>query len=158
MQRELLIGCGSERTKRLTCDGSKDWSNLTTLDYNPDHKPDVVWDLMQAALPFEDNSFDEIHAYEVLEHIGPQGDYHLFFAQFTEFHRILKPNGYLVASVPHWASMWAWGDPSHSRIINEGTLAFLSQAEYVKQVGKTPMTDFRYLYKADFKTSWMSIS
>jgi len=47
MKRELLIGCGSNHTKILTTDGVKEWSNLTTLDYNADHKPDVVWDLMR---------------------------------------------------------------------------------------------------------------
>jgi hypothetical protein len=30
-------------------------------------------------------------------------------------------------------------------------LVFLSQEEYRKQVGKTPMSDFRNIYQADFK-------
>ena len=46
--------------------------------------------------------------------------------------------------------MWAWGDPGHTRVINEGTLVLLSQKEYKKQVGKTQMTDYRHLYKMDF--------
>ena len=74
MKRELLIGCGSEHSKRLTIDGSTIFDNPTTLDINPDHNPDLVFDLMQITLPFEDNTFDEIHAYEVLEHTGAQGD------------------------------------------------------------------------------------
>jgi hypothetical protein len=49
-----------------------------------------------------------------------------------------------------WNSIWAWGDPSHRRIINRGTLAFLSQDEYNKQVGTTAMTDFRSYWKKDF--------
>jgi hypothetical protein len=46
--------------------------------------------------------------------------------------------------------MWAWGDPSHRRVINEGSFTFLDQTQYAKQVGKTAMTDFRSLWKGDF--------
>ena len=151
MKKELLIGCGSDHRKRLASDGTKDWSNLTTLDCNEDHKPDVVWDLMELPLPFPDQEFDEIHAYEVLEHLGQQGDYKLFFAQFSEFWRLLKPNGYFFATCPSRNSVWAYGDPSHTRIIQLEQLVFLSQNEYKKQVGKTPMSDFRNIYKADFE-------
>jgi len=149
---ELLIGCGSRREKTLFKPGHESWEHLTTLDNNFDHKPDVVWDLEKLPYPFKDDSFDELHAYQVLEHIGDQGDWRAFFAQFSEFWRILRPGGHLMATVPAHDSPWAWGDPSHRRIIATGTLAFLSQAEYAIQVGRTPMSDFRFVYKADFKT------
>ena len=151
MKKELLIGCGSNHTKRMTADRSAGFDKLTTLDYNSDHNPDVVWDLMELPLPFNDQEFDEIHAYEVLEHLGQQGDYKLFFAQFSEFWRLLKPNGYFFATCPSRNSVWAYGDPSHTRIIQLEQLVFLSQNEYKKQVGKTPMSDFRNIYKADFE-------
>jgi SAM-dependent methyltransferase len=152
MKKELLIGCGSNHTKRLATDGTKGWDNLTTLDYNSDHNPDVVHDLMTLPLPFVCNEFDEVHAYEVLEHLGQQGDYKLFFAQFSEFWRLLKPNGHLLATCPSRNSVWAWGDPSHTRIMQLEQLVFLSQRQYREQVGKTPMSDFRNIYKADFET------
>ena len=154
MKKELLIGCGSDHTKRMASDGTATWDNLTTLDYNSEHKPDVVWDLMEFPLPFEDGTFDEIHAYEVLEHLGQQGDYKLFFSQFSEFWRLLKPNGHFLATCPSRNSVWAWGDPSHTRIIQLEQLVFLSQEEYRIQVGKTPMSDFRNIYKADFETMY----
>jgi SAM-dependent methyltransferase len=150
MKKELLIGCGSKLIKQLSTTEDKQWNNLTTLDINPDHNPDIIWDLEELPLPFEDETFDEIHAYEVLEHIGRQGDYKFFFAQFAEFYRILKPNGLIHATVPHWQSNWAWGDPSHTRTIQLETLTFLNQQEYINQIGKTSMSDFRYIYKADF--------
>jgi hypothetical protein len=152
--RELLIGCGSRREKTVVLGGTTpNWQNLTALDINPDHRPDVVWDLMQMPLPFEDNSFNEIHAYEVLEHTGSQGDYRFFFAQFSEFWRILRPNGAFCASVPLASSPWALGDPSHTRIVTPANLIFLDQTEYTAQIGVTSMSDFRYIYKADFSTS-----
>ena len=147
---ELLIGCGRSQIKTLGLDTNSTWKDLTTLDINPDHKPDVVWDLTNLPLPFADDQFDEIHAYEVLEHTGQQGDYKFFFAQFSEFWRILKPSGYLFGSSPVLTSPWLWGDPSHSRVICMGSFTFLDQSAYTVQVGNTSITDFRYIYKADF--------
>lgn len=158
--RDLLLGCGARRHRILGA--PRPWGELVTLDVNPDHKPDVLFNLealgdhCRAALgertwlPFENDDFDEIHAYEVLEHIGRQGDFRKFFTQFSEFWRVLKPGGLLCATVPDFRSEWAWGDPSHSRVITAGTLVFLSQRAYVEQVGKTPMSDFRNVYQADF--------
>jgi predicted SAM-dependent methyltransferase len=153
--KQLLIGCGSLKNKRLSLDGSTQWEDLTTLDYNPDHRPDVVWDLMEFPLPFEDNTFDEIHAYEVLEHTGMQGDYKFFFAQFSELWRVLKPDGHILATCPSRHSAWAWGDPSHTRVLQREHLIFLSQEEYANQIGVTAMSDFRSIYKANFKTFWV---
>lgn len=152
MRKELLIGCGRRRDKLMyeTTPGRDQWEGLVTLDNNPDHNPDVLHDLTQLPLPFHANTLDEIHAYEVLEHTGTQGDYRFFFAQFTEFWRILKPDGLLFATTPSYKSEWAWGDPSHSRVLQKANLSFLHQPLYTRDVGNGPMSDFRYLFKADF--------
>ncbi|MBF0285789.1 MAG: methyltransferase domain-containing protein, partial [Magnetococcales bacterium] len=149
---ELLIGCGRSMVKKWRLKGREAWSGLVTLDINPDHHPDVVWDLTKLPLPFADDAFDEIHAYEVLEHTGKQGDYRFFFAQFSEFWRILRPEGVLIATCPSPRSVWAWGDPSHTRLVQKENLVFLDQSIYTRDVGKTAMSDFRYLYRADFAT------
>lgn len=147
---ELLIGAGSRHIKHLCRPGHPEWNGLVTLDINADHKPDVVWDLTQRPLPFEDNSFDEIHAYDVLEHLGQQGDWKAFFDEWSEWWRILKPGGQLFATSPAFNSVWAWGDPGHTRIVSIGSLIYLMQPEYTKQVGTTAMTDYRFVYRADF--------
>jgi len=152
--KELIIGCGKQKDKKLlSMNGDCSFKNPTTLDINPKVNPDVVWDLEELPLPFDDNEFDEIHAYEVLEHTGEQGDYKFFFAQFKDLWRMLKHRGHLCCSVPRWDSVWAYGDPSHKRVINKGSLTFLSQSEYKKQIDEntSPMTDFRHIYDADFK-------
>lgn len=153
---ELLLGAGSRTHKDLVLDGmSAKFTHLTRLDHNRDHAPDVVWDLRNHPLPFADTSFDEIHAYQVLEHLAQQGDYEFFFAEFSEYWRILKPNGLFLASVPGLAA--AWADPASKRIIQRETLLFLDQEEYERQVGKTTMSDFRYLYKVHFKTVYSQV-
>lgn len=141
--------------KRFCLKGDEEWGNLVTLDFNADHQPDVVWDLEKLPLPFPDNSFDEIHAYDVLEHTGQQGDWRFFFDQWSDFWRILRPSGLFYFISPSYKSMWAWGDPSHKRVLTSGSLLFLSQGAYEAQVGRTAMSDFRFYYKADFKPVYL---
>lgn len=150
---ELLIGCGNRRDKIVGFQGRKAWEDMTSLDIDPTCNPDVVHDLETFPYPFEDNTFDEIHAYECLEHMGTQGDYKFFFAQFSEFHRILKPGGLFIASVPT-AETCLTGDPGHKRIIARNTLGFLRQETYDK-VGDTPVTDYRSIYKVSFNLVWV---
>lgn len=153
--RELLLGCGSRTKKDLCVNNRKEFEDVVRLDNNPSHKPDVLWDLKKHPLPFKNNEFDEIHCYEVLEHLAIQGDYKFFFREFSEYWRILKPCGMFFATVPSRESPWAFGDPSHTRIIVKENLNFLSQDEYSTQVGKTNMSDFRSIYKADFKVAFI---
>lgn len=148
---ELLLGCGADRRKKIKFPESPEaWTELVTADIDPACSPDIVLDLNQLPYPWADNHFDEVHAYEVLEHCGAQGDWRFFFAQFDELWRILKPGGYLVATTPMWDSPWAWGDPGHRRIISRESLIFLDRDEYA-QVGKTAMTDYRAHFKCNFR-------
>ena len=154
--KELLIGAGVNHQKRFMTDAGDQWQNVTKLDIVDHPGIDVIWDLERLGYPFDDNTFDEIHAYEVLEHTGQQGDYKFFFKQFSEFWRILKPDGIICATVPAFNSIWAWADPGHTRVINEGSLVFLSQGAYKDQVGKTRMSDYRSFYRADFRTEYQA--
>jgi SAM-dependent methyltransferase len=150
--RELLFGCGNSRVKKIRHGNlSPEWECLTTIDIDPNCKPDIIWDLNVLPYPFDDNTFDEIHAMDVLEHLGQQGDYKAFFAQFSELHRIIKPAGIICGLVPAWDSPWAFGDPGHTRVITRGTLLFLSQKFYADEVGVTNATDYRHIYKGDFE-------
>lgn len=151
----LLIGCGNEHSKRIWFDANgengkgspeRDFGSgeLVTLDIDPDLSPSVVHDLDKLPYPFADDEFDEIHAYEVLEHCGRQGDGEFFFAQFREFYRILKHDGYLMISVPMWDNEIAWGVPDHKRVLPKSIFAFLDRA-YYENIGKAAYGDYRHL-------------
>lgn len=154
--RELLFGCGERRKKDLWIGDDPEFHDLVTADIFPDHKPDVLVDLSVLPLPWEDDEFDEIHAYDVLEHLAPQGDYKHFFAEFNEYHRILKPDGFLMASVPWWQGKWAWGDPGHTRVIQPETLSFLSPRHYL-QMGRTKSSDYRDLITGYWEAVYVNV-
>jgi hypothetical protein len=147
MKKQLLLGCGTRRNNLFT----QTWEELVTLDINPQVKPDIVHDLMDIPLPLKDDTIDEIHAYEVLEHTGQQGDWRFFFRQFSDFWRMLKPGGMLYGTSPSSTSKWIWGDPGHSRMISSEALSCLSQETYRRKVGVTSMSDYRFIYGADFE-------
>ena len=155
-RRELLLGCGSSREKKLSHPDHREWAGLTRLDFNAYHAPDIIHDLARLPLPFDDDSFDEVHAYDVMEHIGQQGDWQFFFAQWQDLWRILKDGGRFFGISPHWSSPWAWMDPGHTRAMGPEMLVFLNQLEYA-QVGKTPMTDYRFCYRGDFDIEFAQI-
>ena len=149
--RCLLLGAGNSRVRKIRPPQSpEDFGELTTLDIDPSTGCDVVHDLNVLPYPFADGEFDEIHAYEVLEHCGRQGDWKFFFDQFAEFYRMLKPEGLVCFTVPMWNSEWAWGDPGHTRVITPGSLIFLDREQY-KQIGKSSMTDYRPWLRCDFE-------
>ena len=147
--RELLLGCGNSRRKRFNA--AEPWDELVTIDHDPDCGADIVHDLEQTPWPLGEDEFDAVHAYCVLEHLGRQGDFRSFFATFTEIYRVLKPGGLLVGVCPSRLSKWAWGDPSHTRLVQPETFYFLDREMYAREVGKSPMTDFRWLWKGDFE-------
>lgn len=179
--RELLLGCGHSRAKRIpTQEGGREWHNLVTLDFNPEVNPDVICDLdlitdiggkkYWCALDYwgkevpscidpkgciiRPDYFNEVHAYEVLEHLGQQGNHQLFFMHFSEIWRILKPGGLLCATCPSRFSEGLWGDPGHRRVITGLSLVFLDQEQYSRQCDRelpTAMSDYRNVYKADFQ-------
>jgi SAM-dependent methyltransferase len=157
MKRELLIGCGPSRIKKVGLEEvATDWSNLTTLDMDPYCEPDVVHDLNIFPYPFSDNTFNEIHAYEVLEHLGSLGDYKFFFKQFEEIWRILKPDGVFIGMVPGPKSPWIFGDPGHTRIIQPEMIQFLDQDFYnvnpeTGKFLKVQSSYYQKIYKGNLK-------
>lgn len=63
--------------------------NITTLDFDPKLNPDTVGSVLD--IPLEDNSFDVVACYEVLEHLPFEN----FFKAVSEIFRISKSQAML---------------------------------------------------------------
>lgn len=68
-------------------------------------------------LPFKSNKFDLITVLDLLEHLNDR-------EALKEFYRVLKPNGYLIATVPAFNFMWSKHDEAlhHKRRYNKAQL------------------------------------
>jgi SAM-dependent methyltransferase len=95
MQR-LNLGCGI-----------KPLHGAVNLDISPAVAADVVDDLNVTPWPFDSNQFDEVHAYDVLEHVSD------VVRALEEIHRISRPGSVLYVTVPHFSSANAFTDVTH---------------------------------------------
>ena len=157
MKNILLIGCGRSKERKIRLRGDPDnfgddW--LTTIDIDPSCCPSILMDMndlhKDGGLPFDDDCFDEIHAYDFLEHIGTQGDWRGYFGEFAEYHRVLKQGGLFYALVPIGSD--AISDPGHSRFFSINHFCFLSQ-EFYKN---TQVTDYRWYWKKNFMIEYLN--
>jgi SAM-dependent methyltransferase len=79
------------------------------------------------AIPFEDNSFDSISAFDVIEHIprilqdSNNSTYFPFIKLMNEVYRALKPDGKFYALTPAYPSCEVFQDPTHVNFITDKT-------------------------------------
>jgi SAM-dependent methyltransferase len=80
------------------------------IDVNPDSDADILCDITEEQLPFEDNSISRVYAQDVIEHIRWG-----VVEAFTEIHRVLKPVGVLDVLVPG-----SFADPPSTNPLHNG--------------------------------------
>jgi SAM-dependent methyltransferase len=93
----LSVGCGRREAD----------SNVIRLDISAKVEPDVVWDLNEFPYPFEPSFFSVIECFDVIEHVAD------IPKVIEEFYRILKPDGLLKITTPHFSSVNSFIDPTH---------------------------------------------
>lgn len=94
----LNIGCREDIQK-----------NTINLDRVKLKDVDVVHDLNKTPYPFPNETFDEIHAYRILEHLDDK------IKPMKELNRILKTNGILKIKVPHFSASNTYSHPEHKQ-------------------------------------------
>jgi SAM-dependent methyltransferase len=126
--RVLDVGCGEgilveEYSSRLAIEG-----------VDPNYASDAVRSGSLTALPYPDASFDRALCLDVLEHLG-------FDEQpraFAELHRVLRPAGELLVSVPNLAHL-----QSRVHFLLKGRL--IRTASEYKHPGDRPVVEYLQL-------------
>ena len=110
----LNAGCGRTAEKEKAEKQKNEPACVKTvyLDIRDNVGADVVHDLNALPLPFEDNYFDEIILSHVIEHLDN------VYTFLEEIHRILKPDGVVNITVPHYTDWTYWRDPGHKLHFN----------------------------------------
>jgi len=92
----LDIGCGADKVE-----------GALGIDRIPRDNVNVVCELGAPVWPFADDTFDEIHAIHVMEHMEDP----LHF--MNEIHRVGKPGCRVVIRTPHKSHIESFRDPTH---------------------------------------------
>ena len=149
--RVLHLGSG-RKGQTLETEGDVE---VVTLDADARLNPNLVCTLGQQSIPLPDDSVDVIIAVHVLEHIGRQGDVTEWFYFWEDLYRVLVPNGQCHFESPWYNSVWAWGDPSHTRVLSPESFLFFSQDSY--RIPESPISPYRincdFVCNAEFKVN-----
>lgn len=99
--------------------GKRPIDGAMNLDFNPDN-PGVThsWDI-EAGLAFPDNTFDEVIAFHIIEHI------HNLSKLLSEIHRVCKHGARIKIEAPHCTNPTFYDDPTHVRPLTENTIPFI---------------------------------
>ena len=106
MKNKLNIGCGNDIR-----------ADYVNLDIAKLPGVDVVCDIDNNPLPFDNNSFEYILCNDVLEHVNLE-------KVLKELHRVLVDEGVIEIRVPHFTSSNNYIDPTHKRMFSFRTFQF----------------------------------
>jgi SAM-dependent methyltransferase len=101
--------------------GIKKYHGAIGLDRNPRTAADVIADLDHVPYPFRNDSFGEIRATHVIEHVSD------VIATLEEFHRLLAAGGRAVIITPHYTDFSSFCDPTHKWHLNSFSLRYFGE-------------------------------
>ena len=82
------------------------------LDVDENSHADIIHDLNIFPYPIEDNSFDEIYAKHIIEHLDDPESF------VKELYRILSPGGTVLIETPHFSSYVCYLETQHKRFFS----------------------------------------
>ena len=132
----LNIGCGNLKIR------SND-SYVVNVDIDPSVKPDIICDALR--LPFKDDVFDIIFAFDILEHVTNP------VALISEMERVCKSNGNIVIwCLDFDVCPYNWyADKDHKYYINESIFKIILPQYSILKFGKDVLIAVRRLNLVD---------
>src|SRR5664279_4743118 len=103
--RVLDVGCGINK-----------FAGAIGIDNNPRTKADVLCDLDRFPYPFRDNSFDQLRAIHVIEHVAD------VIRTMEEFHRLVRAGGTVLLETPHYTDFSSFLSLIHISSPRDGLL------------------------------------
>ena len=91
------------------------------IDRNPDTRADVLCDLDHPYYPFRDDSFDEVRAVHVVEHVSD------VIRFMEELHRVARPGGTIHVVTPHYTDFSSFCDPTHRWHLNSFSFRYFGE-------------------------------
>jgi len=113
----LELGCGDR--KRLP-----DSIGIDILDYE---SVDIVGDLIEVLAAFPADSVDFVTSHHVFEHLENLENL------LDELARIIKPDGQLEATVPHFSNPYYYSDYTHKRFFGLYTFCYLAASSLFRR-------------------------
>jgi len=114
-----------DRTMRdilnLGC-GRKKMADAVNLDISGDVGADVVHDLAAMPWPLPADTFREVHATDVIEHLDDT------LKVMEEIHRICQSGAVVHVTVPHFSSANAFTDPTHRKHFSYFSFDYFDEA------------------------------
>lgn len=137
---KIDIGCGSKKKE-----------GFVGVDQYAMEGVDHVCKIGEEALPFENDSVEEVHCSHFLEHLSAKQR----TSFMNELYRVMKNGAQASVIVPHWNSNRAYGDPTHQwPPVSEMYMYYLSKDWRKSQA---PHTDSEWNpdgFNCDFEATW----
>jgi SAM-dependent methyltransferase len=108
--RILDVGCGVNK-----------YPGAIGVDRNARTRADVLCDLDHFPYPFRDDSFDQLRAVHVIEHVSD------VIRTVEEFHRLVRDGGSIHIVTPHYTDFSSFCDPTHRWHLNSFSLRYFGQ-------------------------------
>lgn len=127
----LNLGCGMDKIP-----------DAVNVDNNSAVEPDVLWNLDVIVWPFRGDTFDEVIAQDVIEHVARPLDF------VKECWRVLKTGGVLRIRTPHWTNDNSWIDPTHLHHLHQDSFDYFDPStSFGKKYSYYSEVKFRILEK-----------
>jgi SAM-dependent methyltransferase len=106
----LDVGCGINK-----------YAGSIGIDRNPASRADVIVELDRFPYPFRDQSFDQVRAIHVIEHVSD------VVRTMEEFFRLVRPGGRIVIVTPHYTDFSSFCDPTHRWHLNSFSFRYFGE-------------------------------